>query len=248
MKPKLLLFILLIPFLASAETVWQRVSPGMEYTRIQNIPDYPAGSIHAFRIDPSLYEFRLSSPYKTSVPLIMNQNNAVLAVNGGFFTPDHQPLGLRISQGKLLSKMRPTSWWGVFYISNSQPKIASQKEFQNNSAIDFAIQAGPRLVVNGNIPKLVSGNDARTALGITADKKIIVLATDQVYFSTAQLAEIMRASEKENGLACKNAINLDGGNSTQLYTHLPTINIQRSSLVQVADFVLVIPKQRNNEG
>lgn len=238
----ILISLLLFSMSALGQTQWQPIAPGLDYSRIANFADYPAGSIHAFKIDPSLYEFQLNSQSGTQIQQQMQQQHAILAVNGGFFTPDNKPLGLRISQGQVLNPLRQISWWGIFSITNSIAQISSKKEFRPNPAINFAIQAGPRLVVNGKIPNLTPGVDSRTALGITRDGKVILLVTDQFFVSTEQLGEIMRSSEADDGLNCINAINLDGGHSTQLYTRLPNLNLQRNSLFQVADLIFIIPK------
>lgn len=222
-----------------AATEWRQLSPGLEYTKLSGAN----GFIHAFRIDPKLFNFQLTADQTpSSLHTLMNKSGAVLAVNGGYFSPELKPLGLRVSNGQILSNLRPITWWGVFYLRNSEPNIVSQREFRLSNNIDFAIQAGPRLVVDGEVPKLAPGNDDRTAIGITRNGKIILLATENFFLSTTKLGEIMRAPESENGLNCIKALNLDGGHSTQLYTNLSQLNIQRYNISQVADMLLVIPK------
>lgn len=229
-------------------TPWKNVAAGLEYTAISNFSDFPGGSLHVFRIDPQHYNFRIgvtkdpAGEDNKTLQQLMREQNAIIAINGGFFAPDDKPLGLLISQGKLLNSLRPTSWWGVFSILGTQPKITARKDYQPDPAIDFAIQAGPRLLVNGQIPNTTSNIDYRTALGITKDGRIIIAVTENLMLTTQELAEIMRRSDKEGGLGCINALNLDGGHSTQMYTRLSNLLLQVPSFTQVADAVLVVPK------
>ncbi|MBO7394300.1 MAG: phosphodiester glycosidase family protein [Abditibacteriota bacterium] len=88
-----------------------------------------------------------------------------------------------------------------------------------------AMAAGPNLVENGEVVRDVrtfrmqgghlTATHPRSAIGVTADNKVILLALDgrQSYttgVSTAKLGEIMKR------LGCVNAMNLDGGGSTTL--------------------------------
>lgn len=235
----------ILPPTVWAQTTWSTVASGLEYTKLANFSKFPDGVIHVFRIDPQRYQFQsafIQMPANTNIPALMNQRGAVIATNGGYFSPEIKPLGIRISQGQTFSKLRPITWWGVFYLRNSQPNIVAQRDFRPNNNIDFAIQAGPRLVVDGEIPQLAAGIADRTALGITRNGKVILLVTDNMLLSTTQLGEIMRASENQNGLNCNKALNLDGGHSSQLYTNLSKLNVQRYNVSQVADLVLVVPK------
>lgn len=241
----LVVFVLALwPLNLWAETSWQSLAPGLEYSRLMNFSASPGGLIHVFRLDPTRYTLQsaILDNNASSIPSLMNQRGAVIAVNGGYFSPEIKPMGLRITQGKVLNKLRPISWWGVFYLRNSQPNIVTPRDFQANPYISFAVQAGPRLVIDGEVPKLGDGVADRSALGITRNGKIIVLATENLLLSTKELAEIMRAPESENGLNCNKALNLDGGHSTQLYTRLSNLNVQRPNVSQVADLVLVLPK------
>ncbi|MED4351577.1 phosphodiester glycosidase family protein [Schinkia azotoformans] len=86
-------------------------------------------------------------------------------------------------------------------------------------SIDGAIAAGPRLVTDGKItvdfdkegfkdPKIRTQSDARSAIGITKDQKLIFLTTTSTIID---LAEIMKQA------GAYQAMNLDGGASSGLY-------------------------------
>ncbi len=232
-----------------AATVWQPLAPGIEYTDIIPSSNNPWGHLHAFRIDLNHYQLDLAfakdqQDDSSSVQQLALKNHAILAVNGGFFTPEHQPIGLRIQDGKVRSHLKATHWWGIFYIKKNKPYITAQSAYATDPHITFAVQGGPRLVADGKIPPLKEGDAERTAIGFTHDHKIILLATDNAPMSTTELATIMLNNSKENGLDCYNALNLDGGHSTQLYAQLDHFILNIPGLSSITDAVLVLAKDK----
>lgn len=243
----LLLVISIFSGVTWAKTTWRELAPGLWYTPIAMPTMTSAGSLHAFRVD--LQYFRLSlalaKEYQgqfASAQNLMLASKGVLGINGGFFSPDLDSLGLRISDGELLSRFKQSPWWGVFLIDNGRAKVVSASQYRPGNHVDFAVQSGPRLVVDGQIPKLRPGVANRSALGIRRNGQLIIVATQNVYLSTAELANIMRRSEPENGLACWQAINLDGGSSTQLYAKVSDFELSIPSFMPVADVVVVMPR------
>ncbi len=226
---------------------WQTLAPGMEYAHLTDFPGFPDGGLQVFRIDPAHYRFQSvnlnsGSDNAASVQEAMQKNKALIAINGGFFSPDYKSLGLRISDGQQTNAFKSTNWWGIFLVQGGKPEIIAAKAYHADLKADFAIQAGPRLVVNGHIPKLAPTTDFRTALGITNKGKVVLVATDGLLLSTSELATRMQKSESEGGLACTDALNLDGGHSTQLYAHIADFNLVVNSYTPVADAVLVVGK------
>ena len=61
--------------------------------------------------------------------------------------------------------------------------------------------------------------------------------------SLQELATMMQRPTEEGGLGCVDALNLDGGHSTQLYANLPGFSLQVMSATRVADAVLVVPNK-----
>lgn len=226
-------------------TQWEEISPGLEYAKLPlpSISSY--GKLHAFKINLQQYrmDLVLAKDYKksaSSAQKLARKSDAIIAINGGFFSPELKPLGLRIQNGRVRSHLKNTSWWGVFYInSNNLPHIVSQKRFRNSSNIEFAVQAGPRLVINNKIPNLRAGFAQRSALGITPTGEVVLVATENAPVSTTQLAEIMRRPEAEGGLACPNALNLDGGKSTQLYAKFDNFYLNIPNFSAVTDVIAI---------
>lgn len=235
-----------ICFGLTVPTEWQTLAPGLSYTQVYPSPGFPFGAVHAFKINLSYYHLQLAFTKNTKQRLILvkdlvTYNNALLGINGGFFNPNIEPLGLRIKDGKQFSSIKHISWWGIFYIKNNRPYIVSQNQYQPNKQVRFAIQSGPRLVVNRKIPSLKGGWSFRSALGITSDGSIIIAITDRLPLTTKTFAEILSTPETKGGLNCIDALNLDGGSSSQLYAQLGTFYLNIPSLVPVSDVVLVLP-------
>lgn len=227
---------------------WQHLQTGLDYTTIpmvaaNNLP----GKLHAFRIDLAQYQLNLAtandfSRNSASAQMFGTHQHALIAINGGFFTPRREILGLRITNGKILSPLKPISWWSVFYVKNNNAYIVPSKNFQSSNDISFAVQSGPRLVVNGAIPSLKPGVDERSALCITRDGKVIIAATENTPIATKDLAKILKQSNKNGGLDCQNALNLDGGSSTQLYAKIDDFDLDVPNFNTVTDAVIVLPK------
>lgn len=159
---------------------------------------------------------------------IAKRNNAVVAMNGTFFDAYTSgaykaPYGYIVGKGKLL-KDSPADKRTVFtYDSNNLAQLVPGLDFKEHftqGKSTGAVQAGPRLIVNGKValdvkkegfrdPKILTGGGARSALGITKDHKLILLTTGGA--TIPQLAEIMKQA------GAYQAMNLDGGASSGLY-------------------------------
>ena len=175
------------------------------------------------------------SLHNASVDTFAHHSNAMIAINGGFFDQNYQPLGLRIGHQQQHSPLKNISWWGVFYVKDKKPYLSSVQHYTSDNQVDFAIQSGPRLLVNGKIPSLKTGYAERSALGITPDGHVIILVTNNFPMTTTALAQLLKTSP----LNCDNALNLDGGSSTQLNAHMGLFQINVHGFSNVSDAIVV---------
>jgi exopolysaccharide biosynthesis protein len=235
-------FGLLLGFSAHAQS-WKMIGPGIEYLDLDRdrLPQW--SHIHAFRLDMQYQELGVVLAKDTpsqngSAPNFKRYSHSLIAINGGFFTPKREPIGLRISNHQVLNPLKLISWWGVFSIQNQRASITSPYDFHHHNNIDFAIQAGPRLLIAKKIPALKPGFANRTALGITANGQVILLVTENLPITTTELAKIMR----KQPLNCIDALNLDGGGSTQLFAHMRHFHLDVPGFSQVSDAVVVKPR------
>lgn len=217
---------------------WEPLSPGLKYQQFKLSSINPFASIHAFDIDLDVLNMdfcNIDAP--STAKEGAKQTQALLAFTGAFFSTQNKPLGLRLSQGRILNKLKPISWWSVFYIHNKTPAITPSHQFVYNKMISFALQAGPRLLINKHIPQLKTGDAQRTALGIRADNHVLVVVTEHALISTLTLAQFMR-----DKLNCMSAINLDGGSSSQLYVNVEGFRRHVIGLSNLPDPICVYKK------
>lgn len=159
---------------------------------------------------------------------LAKRNQAVVAINGTFFDAYTKgaykaPYGYIVSGGKMLKNSSGDLRTIFTYDSNHLAALIPGLDFKSHFAsgsMEGALQAGPRLLVNGKVslnvtaegfkdPKILTGGGARSALGLTRDHKLILLTTSGA--TIPQLAEIMKQA------GAYQAMNLDGGASSGLY-------------------------------
>lgn len=250
LKIALILILLIATASVATPTYWRVLSPGIQYTKLNMLSGFHIGHLHAFRINLNDYQLELAiagdehDPIATVADLTL-LNKGLIGVNGGFFSQELKPLGLRIANYEQKYPLKATTWWSIFYIKEGKPHIVSQKSFKNQKNIQFAVQCGPRLIVDGKIPiTLKPGLDSRSALGITKDDQVILAVTENLKLSTTEFAHILHRLPIDGGLGCTNALNLDGGSSTQLYAKLKNFNLNLKGYNGVTDAIIVIPKKR----
>ena len=221
---------------ALASDGWVELCPGLQHS------NFLGGDAQAFRID--LQKFRLTlaeaDPQNgrrgLSARALAKGTQALLAVNGGYFQPSFAPLGLRVSEGKRLGRLRKADWGVLTITPNGRARLVHTRDYRHRpGAIDFALQAGPRLVDAGRTLSMKPQRARRTAIGITRDARSLVLVVVDRGMFTSELARHMLDT-----FGCSYAINLDGGSSTQLWSSLQ--RVRQVAGAPVANAVLVVPR------
>ena len=222
---------------------WRVLAKGIAYRDLGISLLSPWSHIHVFRIDLKdnqldLVTARDLSKTLASVDEFGYFSHALLSINGGFFDQNAHPLGLRIGHHKQHSPLKPISWWGIFYIKHQKAYLSSHAHFTPDNHVNFAVQSGPRLLVDGKkIPALKEGFAERSALGITQDGHVIILVTQNSPMTTTMLARLMQS----NALKCIDALNLDGGGSSQLYAQMDAFKMNVYGFSNVSDAIIVKP-------
>lgn len=202
---------------------WKKLDIGIEYASIKGSSQSSESSIpyqiHAFRFQPENYTLKaLYTPdlqRKTIEELTVSQK-ALVGINANFFDPEGKILGLVIDEGKVVHPFKPISWWSIFYMKGSQAGVMHSSEYKKSNKLTTAIQAGPRLIVNGAVPQLKKAHSAKSVIGIDRQGRILILASRNP-IEISELATLLVKPEAQGGLNLKQALNLDGGSSTQLY-------------------------------
>lgn len=224
---------------------WEEVDKGIEYLDIKDNIFSPWSHIHAFKINLNYNQLqsisaRQLSMTHASADEFANRSDALIAINSGFFDEDFHPLGLRVNNFKQYNKLKKISWWGVFYVINNKPHISSYKHYPGNKNVQFAIQSGPRLIIDGKVPSLRPGIAERSAICINKKNELILVVTENSPVTTTALAQIMLNAP----LNCRYALNLDGGSSTQLKANLADLKFQVKGFSHVSDAIIVKRRKR----
>jgi uncharacterized protein YigE (DUF2233 family) len=191
---------------------WRSVGQGLAYLKFDT-QDFR--SVHLLKVDLKLNSLRLLFPKnETQVRATLKEHvsdtKAIAAINASFFDQEGHAMGLLIDHGKERNSLRNTGW-GIFQLIDGIPSIIHTRDYRASSKRSFAVQSGPRLLVKNVISKF-KGNDQarRSAICVTADKKIILAVVNPSTVSLEQFAKVLQDH-------CTDALNFDGGSSTQFY-------------------------------
>jgi len=167
---------------------------------------------------------------------LAGKSGAFCVINGGFFDENYDPIGVLMSNGKILQFLPTVGNSSVFCVKNGIPKIIHRADFSYNGVTE-ALQSGPRLIYDGkNTIGVVGLNDIsrRSGIGLDYDNNVVIYATDTIFdgLSFNELRSIL----KRSGINLKTVLNLDGGRSTQLYFSISwnKINIPGYDYIPVA--------------
>ncbi len=214
------------------------LEPGLEYN---NLAVRPAGSdtptaIHVLRFDPKRFTMTVIEAAATGAKLADARafrlaGKAIAAVNGNYFDPQYKPLGLLVSAGKQLHRLRRVDH-GIFTIADKRPKLQHARSYKKPAKLEFAVECGPRLVVDGKPLTFKPGVHRRTAIASDRTGRILLLATAGV-ISLADLAAFLARPEAKGGLGAIAALNLDGGSSTMFDLDHPAASASVPAPVRV---------------
>jgi hypothetical protein len=222
MKPRLLTASLLPVLLAACRDHSQRLDPPTVASVAPPAATVPESAPNETRRISRRATFDLSRTrlaiedvhMSTRFDDVLARTGATLVVNGGFFDPRGHPIGLAVSDGKVLSDFSPGMSGGVLWIRDGVAHLTATEDYRTG-AVDFAVQCRPRLVVGSrvNIRSDDGRRAPRTAICIRSSGQSLELdmAGDDGDDAGPTLREL--ASELADS-GCEEALNLDGGPST----------------------------------
>ena len=178
-------------------------------------------------------------------------HHALAAINAGFFTPEGEPLGLLVSNGKTAGSWNLATSIGsaVWHESNSGNSNISRRHETQPSLIKLtreALQSGPMLVDRGQaVGGLESDKiSARSFIAWDGGTRWFIGRTSPCPLSA--LADTL-ASGKHCGWKIHRAMNLDGGRSSALWI---SSRINGGPLhscppwnKQVRNFLILVPRE-----
>lgn len=149
------------------------------------------------------------------------EHHAFAGINGGYFTPENQPLGLMILKGKKTASFSYSKLLSGLVIINKAGKLSFRKQRQGYHQAYYALQAGPFLIKNGKQVTLKKGPASRrTVIALSQDNDLLLLSVNKSSLLT--LSHLLENFPKAFLVKqIKTALNLDGGSSTSMTVFLP---------------------------
>ena len=221
---------------------FRAVAPGIEHVTFQVQPGGAEPfSGHAFKIDLGVAELRLVSAggpsSRRTVEEIVAPYTAVVATNASFFDKEGRAMGLAVDEGRLIARGKRQSW-GALVVDDKKARIVLGAEVNDSLAHRLVVQGLPRLVVGGKVQRLKPQLAERTAVCAEGSAVMLVVSTKA---ETTAFARFLADSPDKGGLGCLDALNLDGGPSTQLVVKLPALALSLPRGWGVPNALVVAP-------
>ena len=239
------LIALVLPSSSRAAISWKHLAPGLEEASYSTHDSQGSEVIlQLYKIQLHQYRLKLVQAAEFMTDRIyakdlVKRTGALLAMNASFFDPAFKPLGLIVNDGKTLNPLRPISWWAVFSLGkHGGPKIEKIRKFDANADVEMAVQAGPRLVEDGKPVPTKPNYSQKSFVAIMPTNEVILGATERGLLDSNELSRIL-ADE----IHVKQALNLDGGGSTQLYAKVSAYEKEILGFTPVANGIVVVPRK-----
>lgn len=210
----------------SAAIIWEKLNEGLEVSHFQIASNGLISSpAVALRADPKRFSPRIfrAADYgwkRATAQAICKASGAAACINTNFFDEQGKPLGLAISRGIQHHKMHTGggTLTGVFFVTNAgRLGITHRGEFIAAGVVE-AVQAGPRLISVGAPVVGVKETASATNISLVCidgiGRLILMRLTLGLFGGT--LREVQGALLRPE-LGCVEALNFDGGGSSQLY-------------------------------
>ena len=174
---------------------------------------------------------------------VMRRSRGLAGVNGGYFDPQNVPVGLLISDGKLIAPFRKARLLsGVLVVTKGRVELLRSAEYSSRKGATAALQCGPFLVDSGQVvPGLNDTRSARRTFVLTGgtDRAAVGFCSS---VTLAELGDILATPRITPDLRVQRALNLDGGSSSAFWFAGERGPISISEQKTVRDFVVVVPK------
>jgi phosphodiester glycosidase len=221
------------------------VAPGIAHAPFQvRMDGGESFSGYAFNIDLEVAEVRLvpagGPSSRRTVEEIVVSRPAVVAVNASFFDTEGRAMGLAVDDGRVMAGGKRRTW-GALVIDEKTSRIVLGAEIEDDRAHRLVVQGIPRLVVGGAIQPLKPQVAERTAV-CAAGRVVVLVVSTKV--ETTPFARFLAGPPDQGGLGCRDALNLDGGPSTQLVVKLPGRTLSVAGGWGVPNALIAIPGTR----
>jgi exopolysaccharide biosynthesis protein len=175
---------------------------------------------------------------------LIETDGGLAGINGGYFEANLDPIGLLISNGRVVHKLQKAKILsGLFYVKNGRPLLARTREFPGTEGIQQAIQCGPFLVDGG---RAASGLDNRR----TAARTFIFSCGPSEWgfgicrsVTLEEMGDILAHVSMIPERHISRALNFDGGSSSTFYARADGGTIFSEQRPVVSNYLVVKPKR-----
>jgi len=183
------------------------------------------------------------TPPRSDLAQAMREKGCLAGVNGGYFDPDYAPIGLLISDGKIIAPLRRARLiTGVLAASPREVQILRVREFSRHQKFNAAVQCGPFLVDLGRsvrgLEKTRTARRTFAAVG-SVNRAALGFCSD---VSLSELAKILATTRLADDFRIERALNLDGGSSSAFWVARQSSAFSIPERKTVRDFIAVVPK------
>ncbi len=221
-----LLSLAAVPVARADETVsWQPIGFGLDQASVRLNQDSMFSS-SVVLVRTSLSDYRLqvirAADYgwkRANVRALCRAAGAATCINTNFFDEQGKALGLVISRGIIQQRVHKGggTLTGVAFVTPKSAGIAHRDSFSPEGVVE-AVQAGPRVIAAGeSVPGLKESSFRTNLSGLCIDRQgrvILYRVSAGVFGASLPLLQRLLLSP---GVECVDALNFDGGGSSQLY-------------------------------
>lgn len=210
------------------DTGWQDMQAGLERRHIfvLDAENQPQDRLTILRLDPTQFDVRVAyHPGEAqSLEAWQAETNALIIVNGGFFTEENYATGLTIVNGEPFGTSYD-DFAGMLAVSDAgvevrwlreQPLLNLSKEpFFPNESLNYALQSFPVLVKPGGIlgfPEEDGIPARRTVVAQDRNGNLLFIIAPSGFMTLHQMSQWLVDSDLDLYIA----LNLDGGPSSGL--------------------------------
>ncbi len=206
---------------------WEKVGKEAYFGKLGFYPSnsFLRSELYLFRFKLEHYKIMLveasqvlSKP-RGMVEDMVQKTGGFAGINANFFDTEGSPLGLMIPATREANKkvqLGGRLLTGVFSIRDGLPSVVSRSTF-NSDKVEFALQAGPILYLKGTPTRFNSPSQTsrRSGMAVTKSNEVVIFSTLLRFPGTS--LEDMQGVLGKTGLEIMDALNLDGGGSSQFY-------------------------------
>jgi uncharacterized protein YigE (DUF2233 family) len=229
-----------------ADTGWLVPRPGVEIRQVRVTAGEFSERLLLVRLDPEAFRFQVlytpGSAQRVSEWSAVSGADALLVVNGGYFTPENTVTGLLVTDGRVYGSPYG-DFAGMFAVlpgGRVQIRWLARQPYDPTEMLVHAVQSFPVLVKPGGVMGFPADADdgrpaRRTVVSQDREGRLVFVVAPRGYLSLHEMAHWL----VESDLGVNVALNLDGGYSTGLVLAAGRTRVEIDSLVPVPSVIVV---------